>query len=74
MLLDNLPTTTVPIIHGSVINSFVSKGLMTNLFIVRVFNMELRNPPCKERGAENEFNLIPIRIYEEYCMRNSYEI
>ncbi|XP_070646845.1 amelotin [Bos indicus] len=50
------------------------KGLMTNLFIVRVINMELRNPPCKERGAENEFNLIPIRIYEEYCMRNSYEI
>lgn len=36
--------------------------------------MELWNPPCKERGAENEFNLIPISIYEEYCMRNSYEI
>ena len=37
MFLGNLPTTTVPIIHVSVINSFVCKGLMTNLFIVRVF-------------------------------------
>lgn len=51
-----------------VTNPFACKGLMTNLFIVRVFRYVILESPMqgKESGAQNELNLTPINIYEAH--------